>query len=148
MKTLHFSTLIAAPRSVVWQTMLDKESYQAWTRVFAEGSTYEGTWNTGDRIRFLAPNGNGITSVIAASRPQEHVSIKHLGEIADGVEDTTSERVLAWAPAFENYTFADADGGTQVQVDLDVNADYEQYMADTWPKALAELKRLCEGRQP
>ena len=146
MKTLHFSQLIAAPRTVVWQTMLGEDGYKAWTSVFAEGSYYEGGWNTGDRIRFLAPNGSGITSVIAESRPPEYVSIKHLGEVADGVEDTTSERVRAWAPSFENYTLLDVDGNTEVKVDLDVNAEYEQYMVDTWPKALAELKRLCEAR--
>ena len=144
MKKLHFSQEIHAPRSRVWQTMLDADTYRDWTAPFCEGSHYEGSWNEGDRIRFLAPNGSGMTAVIAQSREPEFLSIKHVGEVADGIEDTSSERVRAWAPAFENYTFNAKDGGTEVEVDLDVTPEYEQYMRDTWPKALAKLKNLCE----
>lgn len=144
MKTLHFSVLIHAVRAIVWQTMLEPQTYKAWTNPFCEGSYFEGSWNTGDRIRFLAPNGSGMSSVVADSRPHEYVSIKHLGEIVNGIEDTTSERVRAWAPAFENYTFFDVAGDTELKVDMDVTPEYEQYMLDTWPRALAQLKRLCE----
>jgi uncharacterized protein YndB with AHSA1/START domain len=145
MKKLHFSEEIRAPRSRVWQTMLADDTYRAWTAPFCEGSHYEGSWNEGDRIRFLAPNGSGMTAVIAESREPEFLSIKHLGEVVEGVEDTTSERVRAWAPAFENYTLSPANGGTEVKVDLDIAPEYEQYMRDTWPKALAKLKTLCEA---
>ena len=147
MKTIHFSIQIQASRSHVWQTMLGDVTYRSWTTPFCEGSYFEGSWNTGDRIRFLAPSGSGLTSVIAESRAPEFVSIKHLGEVVDGVEDTTSERVRAWAPTFENYTLNVSAGGTEVQVALDVPSEYEQHMQDTWPKALAQLKSLCEGSQ-
>ena len=145
MKKVHFSQEINAPRSRVWKTMLAPDTYQEWAAPFCEGSYYEGSWNGGDRIRFLAPNGSGMTAVIAESRAPEFLSIKHLGEVVDGVEDTTSERVRAWAPAFENYTFNAADGGTDLHVDLDITPEWEQYMRDAWPKALAKLKTLCEA---
>jgi hypothetical protein len=35
-------------------------------------------------------------------------------------------------------------GGCRVTVTLDTIPEYEQYMLDTFPKALGLLKRLCE----
>lgn len=145
MKTIHFATRIAAPRPQVWDTMIGPETYRDWTAPFAEGSYYEGSWEQGQQIRFLGPDGQGMVARIAEHRRHEFVSIEHLGMIKDGVEDTTSEAVRAWAPAYENYTFRDADGGTEVTVQMDITEDWEQYMRDTWPKALARLQALCES---
>ena len=144
MKTLNFPIWIQAPRDTVWSVMLDRATYEQWTAAFCEGSTYEGGWKRGDRIRFLSPTGEGMVAQIAKSRRPEFVSIRHLGMIANGVEDTTSEQVRAWTPAFENYSFTEANGGTQLQVDVDVLPDYEPFMKETFPKALGKLKELCE----
>jgi hypothetical protein len=62
------------------------------------------------------------------------------------VEDTTSESIRAWAPCYEKYTFTDEAGGTRLKVDSDVFGDFETFMADTWPRALTQLKALCEGK--
>ena len=145
-KKLRFSTTIQAPREVVWKTMLGPDSFRDWAAEFAEGSYYEGGWGQGERIRFLAPGGNGMLSRIAANRPNEFVSIEHLGLIQDGVEDTESEAVRAWRPAFENYTFSTVGDGTRVDVELDVTSDFEADMARQWPKALAKLKAISEAR--
>jgi hypothetical protein len=144
MKTLTFETTIRAPRAQVWTTMLDPEGYKAWTAAFMEGSHFVGSWDQGAKIKFLSPSGDGMVSVIAENKPHEFVSIRHLGMIENGVEDTTSEKVRAWAPAHENYRFADVPGGCSVTVTLDTAAEWEQYMLDTFPKALALLKGLCE----
>lgn len=142
---LTFSVTIQAPRALVYDTMLDTEGYKYWTKVFMEGSYFKGSWAKGAKIQFLVDD-SGMTSEIAENRPQEFVSIRHLGEVKDGVEDTTSDKVRGWAPAYENYTFADAGSGTQVTVTLDTAADWEQYMQDTYPQALALLKELCERK--
>lgn len=144
-KTLKFPIWIRAPREKVWAVMLEPRTYEQWTSAFCEGSRYEGGWEAGQKIRFLTPSGEGMVSEIAQSRRPEFVSIRHLGEIKDGVEDTTSDKVRAWAPSYENYTFTEEEGGTRVQVDVDILPDYEQFMRDTFPKALARLKALCEG---
>ncbi len=146
-KQLHFSTIVDAPRHIVWNTMLDPETYRAWTAEFTEGSYYEGTWDQGHEIRFLGPGGSGgMLSVIAENRPHEFVSIKHLGVIKDGVVDTDSPEVRAWAPAFENYTLSDAGGSTKVDVELDSAPEWDDFMSEKWPKALAKLKDLAEAR--
>lgn len=143
-KQLTFAVSILAPRHVVWEKMLGDAGYRVWTAPFCEGSHYVGSWEHGAKIRFLAPSGDGMTAEIAENRPYEYISIRHMGEIAKGVEDTNSEKVRAWAPAYENYAFVDEGGGTAVTVTLDTLPDFEQYMRDTYPKALEQLKRICE----
>jgi hypothetical protein len=144
MKTLTFDVTIQAPRNEVFATMLDAEGYMAWTAPFCEGSYFAGSWEPGAKIHFLAPSGDGMVAEIAENRPDEYVSIRHLGEVRNGVEDTTSDKVRAWAPAYENYAFADAPGGCTLTVTLDTLPEYEDYMLKTFPQALALLKSLCE----
>ncbi|GLS14092.1 SRPBCC family protein [Hydrogenophaga electricum] len=144
MPTLHFEITVAAPREHVWRTMLYTPTYERWTATFCEGSRYEGSWEAGTRIRFCAPHGDGMLSEIAAHRPAEFVSIRHIGMINQGVEDTTSDAVRAWAPCYENYTFTDEAGGTRLRIDCDVFGTYEDWMNQTWPQALQALKALCE----
>lgn len=144
-KRIQFSTVIHAPVATVWRLMIGPQSYRQWTSAFAEGSHFQGSWEQGARIRFLAPSGDGMVAEIAELRPGEFISIHHLGMIANGVEDTTSDAARAWAPAYENYTFVTVPEGTRVVVDQDVPADFEGYMRGAWPKALALLKQLCEA---
>jgi uncharacterized protein YndB with AHSA1/START domain len=143
-KKLDFSISIHAPRRTVWNAMLSPDGYRYWTAAFAEGSYFEGSWEKGQKIRFKAPSGDGMVAEIADNRPLEYVSIRHLGMVKDGVDDTTSPEVTAWAPAYENYSFADEGTGTRLTVELDTVSEWEQYMRDTFPKALALLKLLCE----
>lgn len=144
MKTLTFEISIDAPIAQVWDGMLGAETYKLWTAPFCEGSYYVGSWEQGASIRFLSPSGDGMIAVIAENRPHEYVSIRHIGMIVDGKEDTTSEKVRAWTPAHENYRFTATPTGCHFTVTLDTIAEYEQYMTETYPKALARLKQLCE----
>lgn len=144
-KRIQFTTTIHAPAATVWRHVTSLESYQRWTSAFAEGSTFQGTWAQGAKIRFMSPTGDGMVSEIAEARENEFLSIRHLGFIANGVEDTTSEAIRAWAPAYENYTFLTVPGGTRMVVDQDVPADWEAHMNLAWPQALALLKALSES---
>jgi uncharacterized protein YndB with AHSA1/START domain len=146
---LHFSIQIAAPRAKVYQTMLADSTYRQWTAIFnPSGSYYEGSWDTGSTIRFLGPDADGniggMVAKIAENRPNEFVSIQHLGFTANGVDDFDSPAVKAWVPAYENYTFTDQDGGTLLSIELDSNEEYQSMFQGTWPKALETLKSLCE----
>jgi hypothetical protein len=144
-KRIQFTIDIEAPVPAVFSTMLDPRSYRDWTTAFAEGSYYEGSWQQGQKIRFMAPSGDGMVSEIAEHRVNEFTSIRHLGYVANGVEDTQSDAIRAWAPAYENYSFRPTALGTRLVVDQDVTPEFEQYIAQAWPKALQRLKQLCEG---
>lgn len=149
MEKLHFSVDISAPKEKVWKTMLEDETYRQWTEVFGSGSHYEGNWDEGSKILFLAPDQEGrmggMVSTIAENRPQEFISIKHIGLIHDGVEDTESEEARKWAPAYENYTFTEENGRTTVAVDMDIEEEHQEMFQDMWAKALQKLKELAEN---
>lgn len=149
MQKLQFSTLINAPKKKVWDTMLQDATFREWTSAFnPPGSWYEGDWNQGSTIRFLGASEqgepSGMLSRIKENRPYEYVSIEHVGIIQDGKEDTTSDAVKQWAPAFENYTFTEKNGGTEVLVEMDATEEHRTMFEDTWPKALQKLKALAE----
>jgi hypothetical protein len=144
-KHIQFTAAISAPAPVVWRHVTSPESYKHWTSAFAEGSHFKGSWEQGSKIQFLSPSGDGMVAEIAENRENEFISIRHLGFIANGVEDTTSDAVKAWAPAYENYTFLTVPEGTKMVVDQDVSAEWEEYMSQAWPKALVLLKELSQS---
>ena len=125
--------------------MLDAETYVQWVSAFSKDSYYEGDWGEGSEIRFLHIDGkNGMFSRIKENREPEFISIEHVGMIKDGVVDTTGDEVKKWTPSFENYTFTEVDGGTQVDVEMDISEEYKSEFEDMWSKALAQLKEIAE----
>ncbi|HEX4936585.1 MAG TPA: hypothetical protein VFV33_25565 [Gemmatimonadaceae bacterium] len=146
MRTQRYTIHIGAPPQIVWDTMLSHGSYEEWTTAFSIGSTYEGRWETGARIRFFATDGHGVISEVAESRPPEHVSIRHLGMLVEGVEDFDSPAVKAWAPAYEHYTIRPTVGGSELSVVIDIAPESASPMSEMWTKALAKLKSMCEAR--
>ena len=144
MKKQHYSISINAPVTKVWDTMLSQETYKIWTAPFSPGSYFEGSWDKGAKIKFLGPDNSGMMAEIAENKGHEFISIRHLGYIHKGVEDTTSPEVRAWAPAYENYTFKEENGVTTLTIDQDVTEEYDDMMSKMWPKALDALKKLCE----
>jgi hypothetical protein len=149
MQKLHFSILINAPKEKVWHAMLDDKPYREWTSVFNPGSYYKGDWSKGSKILFLGPNPEtggegGMVSRIAEHKRYEFISIEHLGIVNDGVEDTTSDLARKWAPAYENYSFKEKDGATEVLVDIDVDEEEAEVFNRMWPEALQKLKEIAE----
>lgn len=145
MNRFDCSIVIQAPLPRVWDTMLSKPTYEAWTSAFCEGSTYDGSWETGASMRFLTPDGSGVSSTIAENRPYQRVSIRHRCEIRGGLDVTEGEGAQRWAGSLETYEFRPLDDGTEVFVEMLAPPEYESFLRDTFPKALAILKRLCEG---
>lgn len=149
MQKIHHTIHINAPREKVWDTMLNKDTYQVWTKPFNPTSSFEGTWEQGTDMKFIGVDENGqnmggMYSRVKENRPHEFISIEHLGMITDGVIDTTSEEVKKWTPAFENYTFTPVEGGTEVSIELDSPDEYAPMFEEMWPKALQILKELAE----
>ena len=130
--------------------MLDDATYRQWTTAFSPGSYFVGDWSLGSKMLFLGPHSDGsgeagMVSRIADNKLYEFLSIEHLGIVKDGVEDTTSEEAKKWSPAFENYTFRAMDGGTEVQVDIDVDDEHAELFEGMWNEALKQLKTLAEA---
>lgn len=143
MRPLKFDIQIQAPRHRVWERMLAKPSYEAWTAAFCEGSRYEGDWSPGSEMRFTGPDGSGMLTRVLQNRPAERVQLQHLGELWPGGALKPNE---AWSAADESYFFHDAPGGaTRLRVQMDCPEAYADMMQTLWPKALQRLKALCEA---
>lgn len=141
---MKFSIIIDATPEKVWDVILGKDTYNLWTAPFAEGSSVKTDWKKGSKALFLDGKGHGMVSEIVENIPGKFLSIKHLGEIRNGMEDPTAYQTSDWGDALENYTLKEIDGKTEWTIDLDVLADYVGYMKETWPSALAIVKELAE----
>lgn len=150
MNKMHFDVEIQAPVSLVYQTMLDDVTYREWTIPFNPTSHFQGSWEKGAKIIFIGVDEkgerDGMVSRIKENIPNEFVSIEHLGLLQGDVEITQGPEVEGWAGALENYRFTTSNGATHVHIEMDANEEFESYFTDTWPKALAKLKSICEER--
>lgn len=126
----------------------DKSTYEQWTALFNPTSTYEGSWEKGQKMLFVGVDENGekggMVSRIADHVPNQFVSIQHYGLVKGNEEITTGPEVEKWANGLENYTFEESNGVTTVTIDLDTADEFEDYMNEAYPKALQKLKELCE----
>jgi len=145
MERKSFSISVNASREKMWDILWSDSSYRQWTSVFAEGSRAETDWKKGSKVLFLDGKGEGMVSKIVENIPNEYLSIEHLGEVKNGIEDTTSEKVKQWAGAMENYTLKEINGKTELNVDMDIAEEYKDYFLTTWPKALEKIKELAEA---
>jgi hypothetical protein len=88
----------------------------------------------------------GMVSEVVESRPHGFISREHVGFVQNGIEDTTGEMAKEWAAsAFENYTFNEKNGATELVVDLNVMDELAEEFGKMWPAALQKLKGLSES---
>jgi uncharacterized protein YndB with AHSA1/START domain len=145
MKKVNFSVKIKAPKEKVWETLWNDATYRQWTSVFHEGSHAVSDWKEGSQVLFLGPDGGGMFSKIAKLEPNQYMSFQHLGELKDGKEQPANEKMQEWAGMYENYRLTETDGQTQLDVDMDMNEDYEEFFNGVFPKALEKVKELAEA---
>ena len=153
MEKLRYTVKINAPVHKVYDLMLgisNKTTYEQWTAMFNPTSTYEGNWNKGSKMLFVGideqGNKGGMVSEIAENSTNEYISIRHYGIVQANVEITSGPQVEKWANGFENYTFQENNGVTDIVIELvGLSEDLKEYMNASWPKALDQLKEICEG---
>ena len=141
---LKFSIKINAPKEKVWNVLLNDETYRIWASVFSQGSHAVTDWQEGSKTLFLDSSGSGMVSRIEKNIPDEYLSIRHLGIVKNGIEDTESNEVKGWANAMENYILKENGGTTELNIEMDSNNEFKDYFSETWPKALDKVKELAE----
>lgn len=145
---LHFEIHIDVPTQKVFDIMLNKEQYSAWTAPFCPTSYFEGSWEKGSKIIFIGTDEKGekggMVAHIAENIPGKFVSIKYDGLLKGDEEVTGGPEVESWAGAFENYTFTEENGGTLLSVDVTGTREYQDFFSIAWPQALNKLKEICE----
>lgn len=145
---LHFEITIDAPVEKVYKTMIDEKTYSEWTAVFNPTSHFDGSWDKGSKILFLGTDQEGgmggMVSTIEENIPGSFISIKHRGVVQKGKEIFSGPEVDKWAGGLENYTFKGINNKTLLLIDADSNDEFKSYFLEMWPKALANLKSICE----
>jgi len=145
MKTLHFSAFINAPREKVWRSLWEDASYRNWTSAFSEGSYAVSDWKEGSKILFLSPGGEGMFSVIDKLEQDTFMSFKHLGVVKENKEQPETEATKKWSGAMENYTLKEKDGGTLLEVSVDMADDHVVYFEKAFPVALDKVRQIAES---
>lgn len=146
MEKITLSVTINAPKEKVWKILWNDDTYRKWTAVFSAGShAVTDNWKQGSKVLFLDGNGSGMVSRVAENKPNEFMSFEHLGEVKDGAEDTTSDRVKQWSGSKENYTLKEEGNTTVLQLDMDITDEFKDYFLNTCPAALQNVKQLAEA---
>lgn len=152
MKTMQFRSTIKAPVDRVYETMIGKDTFKQWASEFNPTSDFEGggenaDWERGSKIYFVGLNHEGkregMVGYVREHAPARYISVEYVG-ILDGDNELTEGPVAEEWKGFENYTFVDREGTTELIVDLDVNDEMINYFGETYPRALNRLKALCE----
>lgn len=145
MERHQFKVTINAPRERVWEVLWGDATYPRWTAPFSEGSRAETDWKTGSKVLFLDGQGYGMVSMIAENIPNEVMSFRHLGTYNNGKEDMDEARKKGWTGAIEHYILQSIEGGkTLLTIDQDMEAENKAQFFEIWPKALEQLKEICE----
>ena len=146
MKTFHFNKTIDASAQKVWETLWDESTYPQWTKAFnPKGNSFlQSDWKVGGKTLFVDKEGKGMVSTIKSIKEPNEIVFEHLGEISDGVEDTSSEKVKNWAGALEEYQLKENNGTTTVNVRVQFGEEMEDMLTTGFNIGLEELKKLSE----
>lgn len=146
MKNLTFAKTINKSVRRVWETMLQDRTYRIWTSEFNKyGSWFEGDWKEGSKIRFVGSDAEGklggLYGNVIENKKYQSIIIEYMGEIVDGKEIEN----VKWKGARECYTFTSiSDEITILNINLDTEDEYENYMKESWKKTLTKLAYICE----
>lgn len=143
MKPLEYSIEINAPAEKIWNTLWDDTTYRKWVSVFHEGTYYVTDWKKGSSVQFLNLDGNGVYGLIHENIPYQFLSIHHLGEVKNHINQPIEDS--NYSDVFENYTLLEIDNNTyKLVVQLTNFEAYQSYFDHTFPLALAKVKELAE----
>lgn len=144
MRQIVRSVILPVPAEQAWHLVLDHENYREWTAAFTQGSDYQGEFVQGGRIRFTAPGGDGIISMVHVYAPSRCIAFRHLGWLQNGIEDYDSPAMQSWKNAREEYLFTPVAGGTRFDLYCDTSEAEHDTMSNMWDKALATLADMAQ----
>jgi len=146
MELLEYTVNIDASPQKVWETMLGADTYLVWASAGWPGSSFQGDWSEGSKMRFGGEEGGGTVAQITTSQPYEKIEATHVALIGeDGREDRDSEFAKGWVGSTEGYEFVKKNGGTKLIVRIGTQPEWRGMFDEGWPVALQALKELAES---
>lgn len=103
-------------------------------------------WQVGGKTLFLGSSGSGMVATIKSIDEPYELVFEHLGELIDGREDTTSERVKTWVGSLEEYYLTEQNGITTLRASVQIpdGDEGEETMDRGFTAGLEVVKRLAE----
>jgi uncharacterized protein YndB with AHSA1/START domain len=147
MKKLEFKKEINAPAQKVWEVLWNEDTYSKWTASFnPKGeSVIKSDWKVGGKTLFVDTEGNGMISTIKTLNKPYDIIFEHLGEVNNGIEDTTSERVQGYAGSLEEYHLTESNGVTTLIAAVQTHEDWEKMLTNGFTTGLEIVKQLSEN---
>jgi hypothetical protein len=84
-----------------------------------------------------------VSTLKARNEPYEIV-FEHLGEVINGKEDTSSEKVKSWAGSLEEYHHSENNGITTLKASVQTGEEWEEMMNNGFTQGLEIVKKLSE----
>ena len=145
MEHLEYKVEISAPARVVWETMLQEDTYKQWVAKSWPNSTYYGKWEEGEEIRFGSDNDGGTLAKLDKVTPYKNIVARHIAIVnSDGSLDRESDIAKGWVGTTEEYQFTERNGKTTLKVIIETTPEWRNMFDDGWPTALSDLKTLSE----
>lgn len=144
MNRREFSVDIEADKATIWKALWEENSYRDWTSVFFEGShLVADSWEEGNHVHFLGPDGSGIYSRIDKHFPNQIIRFKHIGLVENGKELPLNDEVKKWSGATEIYRIVEGKKLNTLVVEIDIMDEHLESMTNAFSKALEKVKNNC-----
>ncbi len=145
MQCLKFKIRINTSAENVWKCLWELENYAKWNSVFGADNYYKtDSFNQGNKIHLLTPNGEGMYSILDKIVENKLVVFKHLGELKSFEEQPIDAKLQGWTNALESYELKSLGNETELIVRVETAEQYVDHMNKTFPLALQELKKIAE----
>jgi uncharacterized protein YndB with AHSA1/START domain len=135
---------IQAPRSKVWDVLIQDKYNRIWYAAFMEGMYAVTDWKQGGKIAFLDGDKNGVFGTVVELKPAEKIAMLYHGVVEDGKETTISEDAKQWNGTTENYSLTGNNNTTTMTVELEGPAKFMDMCKPLWDNALQKIKALSE----
>ncbi len=137
---------IKASNQKVWEVLLNDDTYRKWTAAFTEGSYFEGTWEEGSTMKFLAPDNNGLASKVIKHDKGKEIVLSHQQMIYNGAASSPEPGEDEWVGYEEIYRTEERGGEVILTIEQDLGSkEEEEQFSVLWDKALMVIKELAQA---
>ena len=145
METLNYEIQVNAPKTSVWNTLIDAEKYSQWVKAFSPKSYADGEWKQGTYIKFLDPDMGGTKALIEALGTNAHILVRHVSLISkEGEESAEGEIASKWVGTTEEYRLTEDDNMTSLSIEINTHSQFVPMFNSCWPEALKLIKVISE----
>ena len=145
-KTIKGTVDINAPKSRVWEVLLEDKYTREWLGEFSPGSYAESDWTVGSEAKYFDGKRDGIIARIVTNEPAEELSMTFIGMLEKGNATYEGPMVEAFRDKYETYKLRENNGVTTLDISTEMGEEYYDDMLKQWNSALQIIKRLSENK--